>query len=210
MKDTISKSVNQTAGFLVLCLVVLGMAGWGYLTFSGQKNDASLILDADWAGNHVCPAKQFPQLNNPLQARLDRPNEDALWKKRLEYETSWIGVPNKKTNREEWARAVESSTRTLRVNENHYRIEVRRTVVEMEARHPLCLGEKGRIRDDEHPLVDARLGIPLLTRPCYRVYPQQAHDSARADVLDWYADQGKYPANSTKGVTLPAGSITKR
>ena len=80
----------------------------------------------------------------------------------------------------------------------------------MEVRHPLCPREKGRIRDDEHPLVDARLDILLRPHLVTGCTPRQDMILLGLTSLIGMPIKGKYPPNSTKGSVSAAGSIMKR
>ena len=190
MVSAIPTQMKRSGFFIVLFGAVL------YVTYLGaeileEKHDPIHGIDINSLGGHVCLNKTHPEFLREFPAINGRPNERELLLARL---NSLEEQDAQRSKLQE--NATSSIKQCFEQNQEHYLIEVRRTIFEFELGHPLRVPGYG-IPSSENP-IDEITGLPTSNRGCFRDPhpPQFAHDCARTDVLNWYAAQGRFATNS--------------
>jgi hypothetical protein len=180
---------------MVLSMCVLGVTLFAFwVAFS--THDVAKAIDEDWLGRHACPAAQNPTLATKFTPASNRPDEDQLLQLRLDSfqnHDPFIRSPFGRSSNSGKGQNEDVDQFKL-----HYFIEVRRTILEMEARRPLRYPVYGLylgpLENDEHT------GVLHIPRGCEisTHSPKFAHDCGRIDALLWYASHAIYAINSTK------------
>ena len=170
-----------------LCFSFVVLVVSGFIILNYEKHDASFLIDKNIFGEHACPVKSNKELSSKLLTNVNRPDEDILWNTRLALEASL------------WPSDARILSR-LHENELHYRVEIRRSILEFESKHPLCMPAYGPVR--VWPTYDILTGVPLFGGSDIIQFPDSAHEWGREDVLNWYAKLGFFAVNSIKSEAL--------
>jgi hypothetical protein len=200
MSLNLPKSIVRTASYLVIALALLTITAAG-IAVTTETHDSKSGTDLDFFNQHACPSKGHPEFRQSLAPSNLRPNEDDLWKMRLKQTEMQLSeflqyTPDdlKETERQRITKYLNE----VKSNESHFRVEVRRTILEMEARHPLFMCTQGSYFYDFDKL---KINDSLYWSRgcCYNTGdPSHLHDCARTDTLCWYAGHGVYPSNYSK------------
>lgn len=178
-------------GFVLILVPVFSLLALG---LAGETHDPVAARDFNALGKHACPGAFDPSLQHPWPPSPRRPDEAALWNaclaKAHRRDQAWkANFPGSDPDEEA----------SIARNQQHYRVEVRRTIRELELGHPLYVPSYG-LPSSPHP-TDEATGLPECNRGC-EVFPdsaQFAHDLGRRDTLEWFAERGTFAVNSSKG-----------
>ena len=192
--------IKISFAILILVLGIIFFSSWVLLR---ETHDPSLGIDVNFFGQHVCPSNRQTILQHKLPPSIDRPDEDLLWNNQIfEYykcQSERLKKINPDLQKEELS-DLKNSERYFRAFENHYRVEVRRTILEMEAKHPVYTGSTGSLGSTEDEFNFIYCSTLFNSRGCIHdpKEPIHAHDRGRTDVLIWYMHRGIFPVNYKK------------
>lgn len=176
---------------LALALAVIGVGLFAFWIM-GETHDPINARDTNWLGKHACPNGQFAYLRGPLQPSSTRPNEEELWRTAVKEQRAWQNRADRQFPDPEYQRERHRNLEIFLANESHYRVEVRRTILEAEAGHPLRVLPICYTEQKQQVLESSGLAIHL---GCMTDYPavQLAHDRGRSDALAWLIEHNIYP-----------------
>ena len=165
-----------------------------------ETHSAKFAKDYNCLGGHACPVGRIKELQKKLPLSPTRPDEDILWK---QCSANFMNAYEKRLQHlnQDDKIILSNSSNTERyyffLYENHYRVEVRRTILELEAKHPLFVSPIYSSYEDYDLLgysniVYSRSCEPNVSDPAY------SHDRGRTDTIIWYIRHGIFPVNYEK------------
>ena len=127
-------------GLFVFMVIAISAGIFVFIWISDKTHDAKYAKDFNALGKHACPDIREKTLQIKLAPSLNRPDEDLLWSETLKDAQKDFQNCLKSAEsiygrdfREDCQKNIDNIINT----ESHYRVEVRRTILEFEAGRPV-------------------------------------------------------------------------
>jgi hypothetical protein len=187
-------TVTSFGACTLLTLALIFTSGLG-LCLSYESHSPEYGHDFDFFGRHACPDKTNKAYRAKLPPGPTRPDEDILWNESVKafLEEELLSLPQieKEYRADALIRQAHERASLFRL-ENCYRVEVRRTILELEANHRIWVFPACYRWSDYELLHASPFGANL---GCGTGYPETdlAHDRGRSATLLWYLKHGLPP-----------------